>query len=504
MSFSLFSVAMLLICAFFIVLEVFKGYKVGFVKSLISLAASLASVILSILLSRVFSKLIALSVMTALRAGATDGTGLVGGSENVDALISFAIQVVGNIVMFVVVFFIINAIINLIFEWVIWFKTKDIKIQERSDDAKDKKRGAIVGMLCGIVIVTTVTSPIMGTLELVGDAVSVVDSIDEEVLEQLDFDTSGIDSIKKYSNDAVGSFFYCMGGDLIYPEIAVGDFNNKKVSIVTEVEYLRQGVVTVIEGLSMLSGGELSADNEIDADALRASLEKSEIMKVAAADIMSSFSSAWLRGEGYLEIYPPDFNDNIVPLVEELLVLCSKTDDENVYDNIVMLLDIVSVLAECDIGANTISEDIDYTLFLDKLYKLFDENEKISSAKEGLWNIATGVAIYQMNEKFHTKPIHRDILLNNVAKEYNRISADDSYMQKERVDALGEAIENCFETYNILLGEGASKLNAEIILTLGASYRGELDGSDIYEMLLRYADPSFTNTDIEDDGVYAD
>ena len=481
MSFTMFSLAMLLICVLCIGAEVFKGFKGGFLQALISLSAVISSIICSIIFSRSVSRLLSYSVMAFVRNELIGGVSVIGGSISLDSVISFFIQAIVNSMIFVVLFLIFKWLFGIAFKLILNRKTKDEGRPEDSENKKDKLIGALVGCLCGIIIAAAVTAPVMGTLNLARDTVGVIDVIDDDMLESADFDSSALDTINKYASDIPGNFCYSMGGKLIYSQIAVGDFNGKLVSVVTEIKYLGVGLKNALEIVGRFSEDNISFEEEIDASGFYECLDNSEIIRTLVAESLSQFSSSWLRGESFLGISKPNFNDNIDPLVDELLAVCASTNSYNVKGMVTTLLDIFAALVECDVTADSRTEDINYTLLVQKLYEVLDQNPDMESVKRGLTDLAMGVVIDDIRERFSDGDFKH--VLDRIAKETNDTFNTGGYDMESKKEILQNSLSKVFGQYGLPIDDVVADLAADKLIDMANSYGGNISASDIEALM---------------------
>ena len=390
MSFTLFSFAMLLICFLCIGKELFLGFKGGLFLSLLSFSSIISSIILAVILSRALSVEIANAIMLSLRDDIMNAVGMTDMAASLERVILFLLQAIVCSLVFAALFLISKLFIKLILKWVLKKKVKRFGSLTDAQAKKDKLYGAVVGGICGVIVAAAVTAPIMGTLHTARDAVSVINVLDEEMLSTSNLKKSSFDVIDNYASDFCGNFCYSFGGELIYSQIAVGEFNGKTVSAVSEIKHLANGIKSVLEIVDRFSEEELDLSQELDVSELYEVIDNSEIIKTIVAEGIAEFSQSWLRGDSFIGISRPNFNDNLDPLVDGLLTVCAETNVYNVKETVGTLVDIFSLLAECGIRADSKTEDIDYYLLVTKLYDVLNENPNMEPVKDSLLKLATG------------------------------------------------------------------------------------------------------------------
>ena len=477
MSFTIFSLAMLLICVLCIGKELFKGFKGGLLQALISLSSVISSIICSIIFSRTISRLITYAVMAFIRNEALGGVSVIGGASSIDGVVSFFVQAIVNSLIFSVLFLIFKWLIGLAFKIILNNRLKNEGRLENAEVKKNGLAGALVGCLCGILIAAAVTAPIMGTLDLARDTIGVLDVIDEDMLDDADIDRSTLDTINKYASDIPGNFCYSMGGKLIYSQIAVGEFNGKLISVVTEIKYLGVGLENALEIVGRLSEENISFEEKIDTTGLYDCLDHSELIRTLIAESISEFSSAWLHGDSFLGISKPNFNDNIDPLVDELLSVCVSTNTYNVKSTVTTLFDIFTALMECDVKADSKTDDINYPLLVKKLYEVLDKNPDMEPVKRGLLNLAVGVITDSMRDRLPDGDF--EYVLDRIAKETNDTFNIGGYDMEGKKEILQKNLSKMLGQYGLPLDDEISELAAEKLIDMANNFGGNISADDI-------------------------
>lgn len=481
MSFTLFSFAMLLICVLCIGKEVFKGFKGGLFLSFISLCAIISSIICGILFARIASRYITAVAMRGIRYEIFNGSQYVGDSAAIDNVAKFFVQAIINSIIFVILFLIFKLLINAVLKLVLNRKVKREGRAVEAETKKDRVGGIILGLFCGILVASAVTAPIMGTLHIIRDATGVIDVLDDDVLSSANFERSTLDEINKYASDIPGNFCYSLGGRLIYNQIAVGDFNAKTVSAVNEVKQLTRGIESVLQIVGRLSEDNIDLSVKIDVSVLNDVIDNSEIIKTVVAEGISEFSASWLRGESFIGISRPDFNDNLEPLVDELLTVCAGTNVYNVKDTVSTLVDIFGVLVECGISADSTSEDIDYHLLIVKLVEVLDKNPRMQTIKEALFELATNAFSDIVLENMPSYELEKalDLIAEEATRAYNIDSADIS----AKMDELKNGLSGLLENYGIPENDAVIDLLTERLIFEAEMNGGTLDANTIAKIM---------------------
>lgn len=441
MTFTLFSFAMLLICVLCIGKEVFRGFKGGLFSSLISIVTVVSSIICGVLLSGFLGEEISGLVLRDI----LNYEGYISNSRAIGRVFEFFVHALVAAFIFPILFIILRLIIKGILHLSLRGRMKRAGVSEGEQTKKSKLWGAVLGGLTGAIVAAAITSPIMGTLHMARDALKVVDVIDEDALLSTEMGKSVSEMIEVYAADIPGNFCYSLGGDLIFRHAAVGDFNGKSLSVVNEMKSLTAGLDNVLGIVERISADNLDFAEAIDKGEINAIMDSSEIMKTLIAEGISEFSISWLNEGSYLGIACPNFNDNIEPLVREMLYVCAGTNSYNVKDTVGMLVDILDVMRECGISVDSKTEDIDYYLLVTRICEVIDKYPSMQSVKNALLDLAINAfadtVLEGMMDKEHIKTIQR--IADEAMRAYN-IDTSDISVKKDQLKSGLSGILNEF------------------------------------------------------------
>lgn len=493
MPFTTFTLAMLLICILCLGREIFHGFVRGPLRALVSLCAVVLGIVCSIFVSHVAGALIADAIMTGfVNDLIVNNVEIVAGFDSVYQTASFLIQAIVNVLIFSFAFPICKRLVAAIASLVIKQNLKKLDKGSVPNTKTDKLLGSIIGVVCGVLVSVTVISPIMGTLHLLDDVAVVVDDLNNDVLENEELAALDLSSIKKYSTDALGGFCYDMGGKLIYKYVTVADFAGERVCAADEISYIRGTAGAAIDIAKGFLEEEEEAEEteeveETDAFDLQATsesllenFEKSVVLKTVATEIITEFSSAWLRGDEFFGIPIPDFNDDLLPMVHELLVICANTNEETITTNAKTLLVIVDIVIECDITSTSTARDVDYALLATKLYAAFEENPEMEEVKWKLEKVAL-VAISNAVSKSLTSS-QRSAIATLIATDATSLllEADDPQTYS---DAINLKLMQRFEEFHLQVEPALCDLFTNKLLEIAKANEGRITAMDVNQLL---------------------
>lgn len=492
MSFTLFSVAILLVTTGFVAHGAVRGARRGAKKTFFSLISILTSLITALILSPYIARNLG-AFFTEFLAGPLG----YGKSEYMDMLLGAIVAMILSSVLFLVLFVLFRLLLAALFPLVrlIISKkmggTKDkpgIKNPETPMyDKNYKKRGAALGAVCGLLVSVILLAPIMGTLTLAKDAVTVIEKIDKTA-----FNTGGmgaeVASLKKYANDGAGLVLYHMGGKLIYSSAASTFMANETVYLVNELENAN----IILEDFLALSKifsspAEATQDDIEKINVLCEHLSEMRLMTVLLAEYLPQAANAWLAGEDFMNIPKPQLGGAMNSAFDAILSVCAETDLYSVKDNMVTLLKVYTILLESGIlqaGSDfeAILKCLDESNLLGKLDAELAKNPNMEPVREYLSNIIMRILAEQLfNSGFFTSEMLSELTVN-LSNALSEIMEGEYETDEAMVNDMMSYAKEYIGTYGITLPDSiAESISTELLKQVEAG--GEITPADIEEIL---------------------
>ena len=498
MSFTLFSVTILLLTALFTVHGAVRGARRGVYKTTISLITILSSLISAIVVSPYISR--NLAVFFAEFLGKDIGYGT---SEYMNMLVSALLSMVISSVIFIVFFLLFRVIFALVFAIVRLVSAR--KAEKESNETKanmkaeqkyplyksnSSGRGAVIGAISGLLVTIIIMAPVMGTLSLAGDVINTLEKADKNMFSKNSAMQQEVESIRKYSNDAVGLALYYSGGRLIYSATASTTLSGQTVYAVNELESINALLEDFIAIAPVLQDPTKATDEHLEKiDDICSALEKSKLLTVILAEYLPKIASSWLAGEAFMEIKRPDLGGMIDPAFDSILTVCADTDIYTVKPNTVSLLRIYYILIESGIlqagnDINALLECIENSGLIDKLSTELDKNPNMKPVKEILSNLVMRAIIAQIfGENFSSETLSElaASLANDIDKILDGIYDSDDEMIADVTACAKEHLEN----YGISLPDSiVDPISQELVKEFKDG--GEITPERLQEILMDY------------------
>ena len=402
MSISLFSVAVLLLTAVFVLFEIARGIKKGFYATLVRVCLVLLSVVLSFIAARMLSdlfvdKLYQLVFDMGIFGAAFDY--LPGAGNVIKAYCDAVITPFVFVCVYPLMILIVKVIVYFIKEKHEDFNDLDIKIKKESAPWVEKHQrllSIVISAACGVFISSMFISPIMGSLKMVGKAVELGRTLGGEDV-AIEESMGGIEAgISKYKDDPVANLVYYCGGNVVYFANASSELNGNYFTLGKELKNTAKYYDEIISAAKLMGRIDKADPKEVrELQNIEKYINKSETLKAIASDFVSEISGSWIEGEEFMGLERPSVTSAISPVLNRVLYVCSQTTPRFVAEDMGTLIDLYILLYESDIiGSSNYSEMvslIDDTSFLEKVSDILKDNPRMKDISLDFENMTVSI-----------------------------------------------------------------------------------------------------------------
>lgn len=498
MTITLFSVAILAIFAVCAVIEIYRGARRGFLKSLVTLCSAVASIILSVCLSPALSYFIADTVIYNIKHTPFYRS-LVGSFSSMEILVEALAGAAISTVLFVLVFCLVRFVVAIVVHLVYRSKLKSdpSKPQYMARDGSFIERnsvrlGMITGAVCAVVVTMALTSPVMGTLDVARSVIKIGETADAKIWQSSGVETE-IDAVKKYSADLPGNLFYRFGGKLMYRASATASVEGERVYVLDEMELFHDTVKNFNQIYPMLKDPSKVSEKRIDAiERLCENVEDMKLCHVLIADFLPVGANAWLEGKRVFKISKPVLNELIMPAFDEMLRVCARTDLDNVKQNTVTLLRVYSIILTSgilDMENGSYSEMIKHlekTNAISLLCAELNKNPYMQSVNRSVGEMAVRVLAKELVKK-STDDLKYDNFVKNMASAITSVKSRDYGTTEEMVDVLTDYTLRYTSDLGVSVPQDVAGFASESLLKEVVSVDEYVTISEIKKIILDYS-----------------
>lgn len=498
MSFTVFSVAVILIFVTVMLIEIFQGLKKGYMKTLISLGTKLFSVLLSAVLAPLASKPLVEIVWKQIEHRDILPNEIKD-SEAYTVLIMMLTSIVVSTVLFVLLFFFVKEMTELILAVVY-----RARLKLRKDDPgyrtvnaswleRNGKTVAIIASVISAFLITTVlVSPLMGTMEVALYVVDTVETLDEDVLEGLTEVEDTLKDVEKYSKDPAANLFYQFGGKQMYRSVARTSRDGVTVYLFDELELLKNTAVDLVDVLPSFSDPAHTSKKQLKKiETICENVEQMGMSHLLLTEYLSHAADAWQTRGVYKGIDRPVFNDVIDPTFEEILKVCAETDVNSVKPNAVTLLKVYSLILKSDVldldadDYNEMMSFFDDGTLIKEMKAILMENPYMTTVVDRIPAIvidilADHINVYEFGaEKY-------ELLMENMADALDKVLTRGYATSEEQLTVLSDYAKDYLTDYGLEVPDAAVELVADELLTSVVPEEGEISAESIKSFFANY------------------
>ena len=496
MTFSLLTISILGISAAVVYREIRKGYRSGLPKSLIRLAVlvfcAFFSSVLSTFLGDIFGGMlfVALKNLAVLAEICEDFSFLLGAAE-------LLIKMLFSLVLYLPIFFITKLILSVLIRiFCAIIKSKKGSSPNKgapeylSEDAPfymvhDKKLGAVVGVLSGLLLTIVVFMPFTGILQSASDVVDTVVEV-TQMPELLTLE--GLRLIDRYGDDASVVVIQSCGGKTLYNLTSRASYEDKSTYLNREIAAVRSFDLRAF-GACLNKGGGIATGNTQELSTFLDRTKDSLALSIVTTDIVQGASKAWFSDVSYLGLNRPNLGENegIDQFFNSILQVCATTDVDTYVADMHTVLGLIDILGDYEF----LFQEHDYETFMtvfvedNALQRIEDEltkNPRMSHVRLNLNDIIIGIIADEIGGDRYTDT-QKGVFYRGVSEALNDAQG---LTGSAKIQSVANSIAACFAEQGVYLPENIETKMAQILITRFSTAQ-EVSPDDIEQLFGEYA-----------------
>ncbi len=318
--------------------------------------------------------------------------------------------------------------------------------------------GMLGGALCGLLLFVALLAPLVGTINLANNAISVISVVGEE-----DETMSAVVEIADIAANNAGSKLvtWC-GGYPIYAGLTTYRVGDHLVSLNREVKFMAATATAVIEMTDE------NADPAVVAESFRKAgkfFEKTDLLPVLLPELCHAAFDDWNRGEAFCGIEKPSFGDPVDLFAQPFIDVLADSTYDTIKEDVVTVFDLVAQVAEAD-ALERMEED-PMLLFEDQEFSAgmlcsLLENPRMSGmvggfVKFGVQTLGETLGMHDGKEDLYDEWMEDMI---EATRDTMTATLDDEQM----AEALIAAYQKVFDQYGLVLDPSAAAVYANAVL----------------------------------------
>ncbi len=498
MTFTIFSLILIISIVFSVSKEAYNGYRKGSTKAIVSFLSVVFSLVMStVISSRLISLTIGQLALSYLRQikvfrNLFDS---IGQFESIThAVVSMVISSIVFVFVFLILYLICRIVISIVYKKALSSDKEDTGyVGENSSwyTRNSKYIGAIVGGISGFLMTVILFSPIIGTFKSVNSIMEIA-SIERNVVEKdSDTDRSADESetqetetaetdeqeekddndivniISDYANDFAGTVVYYCGGKAVYDMSARTVINGETVILTHEIEAIKTVAEDIVKVAPALK--DLNEFNSRDTRRLSRVCEKmddSYFLRLLSASVVSSASQNWLQGEKFLGISRPRFNSSIDPFCDGVFSVLAATNADTVGEDVSTFINVCEIILDSGIletngNYSMLMELLDESSFVQDLTDELKSNPRTASLVDNLHLLAMNSLMNTI--KFDGYDVEQYYgLMDDITEQFNRMNGQN---HEKKVETLAGYTVEYLQDYGVDVPVDVAEIIVDAMIT---------------------------------------
>ncbi len=490
MTFSLFSVVLILFIGTSLTVEIVRGIKRGFARACVGLASVVLGVLLALIPAVWLSNLLVdWQIDTVYDFLCTNMAGFAEYDEllpNLDKVVWSVADMLITPVLFLVFFLILRLVLRILISMILhrcWgtFPTdprpmgasatpKSITTPNYEGKAltffrrHDRLLGGVAGGLTGFLVTLAVLAPLLGTLSITNTVLDSMTGESGKTTPTVAMSPELDDVVSPFLDDAVVRIFSSAGGNLMYDAMTVSSLNDEIVVLRAEVNAcmdIYADLQNVVKALS--EGG--AADDEAQRDSIRVfgeDIGESEIMCTVTTDFIKGATDQWLKGETYMEVARPSCGSFVDPIMDQVFYfLYTEAEPRYISMDIKTMFNVYLIAIENgllqDGGTGDLLTQLDSGDVLEDIYAELALNPRMT----GLVDYLTGQTMKVMAQAIDLANLSEEdynALMASLSEAVSLVNSMDSLDFAEQVNMMTDHALHYSDQYGFELPESVAQM----------------------------------------------
>lgn len=500
MSISLISVAIFVLFATVLAIEIYKGVNRGLLRALISLGEIFASILSAVVATPLLSYLIVSLVEQYLFQYLPFYDQYISLVERFNSIKELGIALV-SMVLSLLLFWIVFILFRVIYKIAFGFLYK-MSVHRRKDDVgyckekkslfyrNDKVLGGVVGAISAVLLTMVMIAPFMGVLDTFDRAYATVEVVGEDLLAKVRISKDEMKNLRKYNDDVCGKVFYEMGGKFIYRQVTSSTMYDEKVYLLDELDAINALATQAMDTYEVILKPDKAT--EADADKIRAlgvSVGELKITRGILADLLSEGAQMWVDGRSVLGVAKPKLPSLVSKPFDDMIEVCAETNEESITYNLQTIFNLYALVIDTDllhINFNDFESAFNFineSKIIDKINLEISANRYMKHIR--LTSITMAAVAQQLNGVALSDEEYNK-LSGNLASAINSINDRGYSTHEERVDALSTYAKDYIVEAGVDVPESVVTAVAEELLAEIPD--GDITAEDIKKVFDKYAE----------------
>ncbi len=332
------------------------------------------------------------------------------------------------------------------------------KILKKAVDKK-KKRGCLsrlvgvpVGILCALVGVVVLITPICGYTEMVGELMEATATDGESGVQE---------EITEIADAPLAGELYDLVGEKLFRGLSTAKWDGDKLCLGDEVDTL-VSLMTHFDAIGNTQGADYGDAQTQALSGIADDVSNSSLLSHLGSALLSDASVAWLEGREFLGTARPNMGESFDGLLNGFFEVFSTSDADNIGGDLDCFAKIFELLNKHELfallGDSSNTEGFVTKLMsggiIDEFYAVLDAHSRMLPVKNALADTGMRVFMQQLGTPDDLKQTHGE-LLNDMGASIKNVTDEEGNVNKE---AFQTELTTVFAEHNVDLNEETTRL----------------------------------------------
>ena len=349
-------------------------------------------------------------------------------------------------------------------------------------DRSGRAKGALCGFLSAVILVSALSAPIMGTLEVADHVLHIIKQTDTNVYNSIGPGNAAL--VHSFTKDITANVFYQIGGETIYSGAASCYVSGKKVYFLSELKTISAMSEDMLNVYQIFLYPQDATQEHLDSlRRLSENMQKLKLLEPLSAELVKGCASAWKNGEAFLTICSPSVPASMQSVFDGVLSVCTNIQTANVKQNTATMLEAYALMLGS--GVYGVQYD-DYTAILQQISSsgILNELEMLLVENSYMKNIdVSEVAMSAMAPAVLYSGEIKDTLICEMTETLKEINASEKSAASKEM-TLASSLKNIFSDHGISVSSSFTQYAARRMI--GELPGQNIDTNDMTKLLEKY------------------
>ncbi|MEG2117756.1 MAG: CvpA family protein, partial [Clostridia bacterium] len=455
------------------------GYKRGLIKSSVKFCTIIVGAITAIPFAKLISSITSSPLTSAIKKAIESNEKfalLFESNASLEESVKIFVKLIAAPLIYFVLFILLTGLLQIAYHYIVKKVKKLNEIDEKIDAKLSKWFGMAAGGLCGLALFVFAFSPFAGISNIA--KVSLDNFKGESISDSINFEKIQNDYVKPL-NAVLGISRY-LGGGPVFNLLTETTYNEADVSLLSEITALSRlgaGAASLIN----TEFKDYGANQTNAVNMLSDAFGDSNLIPNITAELAVSATSAWKKGDNFLDIKKPDLGYLFGNTFDVVINIFNSSDSNTIRSDLKSLCAMLSVannnnlfssIDDSDKCIEALSKD---GVVSDMLLALGD-NTRMHPIVSELTNVGVRAIVQALDIPKDKADVQKKLFTSIVDEANKALKLTDRDKQLEFMDS---ALKSLFDKYGIISSPATTQMISVGIIADFSTFKNAISYDDV-------------------------